>query len=88
MAHYLSCCRSLISRLEDTDPRKMTHEEKLAFWINIHNSLVMHVITLETEKDIHVETLHSLSYLVLIVCIVLKLFILQIGIFSIWDPTK
>lgn len=34
--------RSLISRLEDIDPRKMIHEEKLAFWINIHNSLVMH----------------------------------------------
>ncbi|KAK2987496.1 hypothetical protein RJ640_012155 [Escallonia rubra] len=34
--------RSLISRLEDIDPRKMKHEEKLAFWINIHNALVMH----------------------------------------------
>lgn len=34
--------RSLISQLEDIDPRKLTHEEKLAFWINIHNSLVMH----------------------------------------------
>lgn len=35
--------RSLISRLEEIDPRKMTHEEKLAFWINVHNALVMHV---------------------------------------------
>nr|GLL18814.1 uncharacterized protein LOC109180440 [Ipomoea trifida] len=34
--------RSLISRLEETDPRKLTHEEKLAFWINVHNALVMH----------------------------------------------
>ncbi|KAL0332250.1 UNVERIFIED_CONTAM: hypothetical protein Scaly_2126500 [Sesamum calycinum] len=34
--------RSLISRLEEIDPRKMTHEEKLAFWINVHNALVMH----------------------------------------------
>ncbi|XP_039020971.1 uncharacterized protein LOC120152997 [Hibiscus syriacus] len=34
--------RSLICRLEEVDPRKLKHEEKLAFWINIHNSLVMH----------------------------------------------
>ncbi|XP_073141216.1 uncharacterized protein [Henckelia pumila] len=34
--------RSLISRLEEIDPGKMTHEEKLAFWINVHNALVMH----------------------------------------------
>lgn len=34
--------RSLISRLEEVDPRKLKHEEKLAFWINIHNALVMH----------------------------------------------
>ncbi|XP_075478477.1 uncharacterized protein LOC142519367 isoform X2 [Primulina tabacum] len=34
--------RSLISRLENIDPRKLAHEEKLAFWINVHNALVMH----------------------------------------------
>ncbi|XP_052481576.1 uncharacterized protein LOC105763314 isoform X1 [Gossypium raimondii] len=34
--------RSLICKLEEVDPRKLRHEEKLAFWINIHNSLVMH----------------------------------------------
>ncbi|XP_019194950.1 PREDICTED: uncharacterized protein LOC109188783 isoform X2 [Ipomoea nil] len=34
--------KSLISRLEEMDPRKLTHEEKLAFWINVHNALVMH----------------------------------------------
>ncbi|KAL5819464.1 hypothetical protein ACOSQ3_023395 [Xanthoceras sorbifolium] len=34
--------RSLIVRLEAVDPRKLKHEEKLAFWINIHNALVMH----------------------------------------------
>ncbi|KZV53180.1 hypothetical protein F511_29910 [Dorcoceras hygrometricum] len=31
--------RSLISRLETIDPRKLAHEEKLAFWINVHNAL-------------------------------------------------
>ncbi|KAK9077297.1 hypothetical protein SSX86_005634 [Deinandra increscens subsp. villosa] len=34
--------RSLIFQLEQVDPRKLKHEEKLAFWINIHNALVMH----------------------------------------------
>ncbi|KAJ8763326.1 hypothetical protein K2173_002209 [Erythroxylum novogranatense] len=37
--HYF---RSLVSRLEEVDPRKMKHEGKLAFWINVHNALVMH----------------------------------------------
>ncbi|KAL1212179.1 hypothetical protein V5N11_001432 [Cardamine amara subsp. amara] len=32
----------LIKQLESVDPRKLTHQEKLAFWINIHNALVMH----------------------------------------------
>lgn len=35
--------RLLISRLEEVDLRNLNYEEKLAFWINIHNSLVMHV---------------------------------------------
>lgn len=34
--------RSLIQRLEKIDPTKMTHDEQLCFWINIHNALVMH----------------------------------------------
>ncbi|KAI4325837.1 hypothetical protein MLD38_031201 [Melastoma candidum] len=34
--------RLLITRLENVDPRKLSHEEKLAFWVNIHNALVMH----------------------------------------------
>lgn len=36
--------RSLVSRLEETNPRNMKHEEKLAFWINVHNTLVMHAL--------------------------------------------
>lgn len=34
--------RSLVSQLEQLDPRKLKPEEKLAFWINVHNALVMH----------------------------------------------
>ncbi|KAL0334778.1 UNVERIFIED_CONTAM: hypothetical protein Sradi_4689700 [Sesamum radiatum] len=29
-------------RLAQVDPGKLKHEEKLAFWINVHNALVMH----------------------------------------------
>lgn len=35
--------RSLVAQLEVVNPRKMKHAEKLAFWINVHNALVMHV---------------------------------------------
>ncbi|KAJ4844462.1 hypothetical protein Tsubulata_046166 [Turnera subulata] len=34
--------RLLVRSLEKVDPMKMKREEKLAFWINIHNALVMH----------------------------------------------
>lgn len=34
--------RSLVSQLQAIDPSRMKHDEKLAFWINVHNSLVMH----------------------------------------------
>nr|XP_043624051.1 uncharacterized protein LOC122595692 [Erigeron canadensis] len=34
--------RSLVSQLEQIDPRTLTREEKLAFWINVHNALIMH----------------------------------------------
>ncbi|KAH0977706.1 hypothetical protein GBA52_027425 [Prunus armeniaca] len=40
--HALKKFRSLIFRLEEVDLRSMKHEEKLAFWINVHNALVMH----------------------------------------------
>ncbi|XP_074370615.1 uncharacterized protein LOC141711827 isoform X1 [Apium graveolens] len=41
-ARVLQNFRLLINNLEKVDPMKMTNEEKLAFWINIHNALVMH----------------------------------------------
>ncbi|KAJ0678172.1 hypothetical protein HanOQP8_Chr12g0444841 [Helianthus annuus] len=34
--------RTLVKKLETVDPGKMKREQKLAFWINIHNALVMH----------------------------------------------
>lgn len=35
--------RVLVERLTKVDPSGMTHEQKLAFWINLYNALLMHV---------------------------------------------
>jgi hypothetical protein len=35
--------RLILYRLETVDLRRMTNEEKIAFWVNIHNALLMHV---------------------------------------------
>ena len=45
-------CRFLISRLEEIDPKKMTHSEKLAFWINVHNALMMHVWNIHEQFEL------------------------------------
>ncbi|KAK4752118.1 hypothetical protein SAY87_020916 [Trapa incisa] len=36
--------RSLVQQLRQVNPSKLKHEEKLAFWINVYNSLTMHAI--------------------------------------------
>jgi hypothetical protein len=33
----------MVEQLEKVDPGKMTQDEKLAFWINVYNALMMHV---------------------------------------------
>ncbi|XP_073003990.1 uncharacterized protein [Typha latifolia] len=53
--------RSLIRCLEKIDPRKMRHEEQLAFWINIHNALVMHAFLAYGLHDNHIKS----TYLIL-----------------------
>ncbi|KAL0559646.1 hypothetical protein IC582_000009 [Cucumis melo] len=40
--HMLQGFRSLIFRLKEVKLKMMKHDEKLAFWINVHNTLVMH----------------------------------------------
>jgi hypothetical protein len=36
-------CRLMIEKLERVDPSLLDDDEKLAFWINIYNALLMHV---------------------------------------------
>ncbi|KAG0541495.1 hypothetical protein BDA96_02G021500 [Sorghum bicolor] len=38
----LQTYKLILYRMETVDLRRMTGEEKLAFWINVHNALVMH----------------------------------------------
>ncbi|URD97148.1 Ternary complex factor MIP1 [Musa troglodytarum] len=32
----------ILRRLETVDPRKLKNDDKLAFWINVHNAIIMH----------------------------------------------
>lgn len=41
-ARALRNFRTMVEQLEQVDPGKMSHEQKLAFWINIYNALMMH----------------------------------------------
>ncbi|KAK1416539.1 hypothetical protein QVD17_32330 [Tagetes erecta] len=41
-AEMLKKFRTLVKKLENVDPATMKREQKLVFWINIHNALVMH----------------------------------------------
>lgn len=34
--------RSMVEKLEKVNPRQLKHDEKLAFWINVYNALLMH----------------------------------------------
>ncbi|XP_062194739.1 uncharacterized protein LOC133897925 isoform X2 [Phragmites australis] len=52
----LQTIRSLIQRLEKIDPMKMTHEEQLCFWINIHNALLMHAFLAYGLHDKHMKS--------------------------------
>ncbi|OAY78848.1 hypothetical protein ACMD2_08161, partial [Ananas comosus] len=59
--------KSMVRRLETVDPRKMKNDEKLAFWINIHNALLMHA---HLEYGIPPNNLKKMSMLVKATCIV------------------
>lgn len=47
----------MVRRLETVDPRKMKNDEKLAFWINIHNALLMHVMILHYPSNLGEENI-------------------------------
>lgn len=79
--------RSLISRLEEVDPRKLKREEKLAFWINVHNALVMHVMV-HTSKLLNLQCWFSILWMVMIKLQLISFFFFLIGIFGLWHSTK
>lgn len=49
----LSRYRSLMEQLEKTDPSLLTHEERLAFWINLYNALVMNMYMEHGKPQTH-----------------------------------
>ncbi|KAL5221207.1 hypothetical protein ABZP36_025920 [Zizania latifolia] len=51
----LETIRALIKRLEKIDPTKLTREEQLCFWINIHNALVMHAFMAYGLQEKHMK---------------------------------
>ncbi|KAA8514760.1 hypothetical protein F0562_017939 [Nyssa sinensis] len=62
-ARMLQNFRSLVNCLEKVDPRKMKREEKLAFWINIHNALVMHAyLAYGTQNYVRSSTILKAAY--------------------------
>ncbi|XP_031390670.1 uncharacterized protein LOC116203144 isoform X2 [Punica granatum] len=52
--------RSLVHRLRQVDLSKMKHEEKLAFWINVQNSLGMHAFLVHGISKIKLKRTASL----------------------------
>ncbi|KAJ8530140.1 hypothetical protein K7X08_036975 [Anisodus acutangulus] len=47
--------RCLVTKLEEVAPKEMRHEEKLAFWINVHNALVMHAFVVHGIPKSHLK---------------------------------
>ncbi|KAL3372420.1 hypothetical protein AABB24_008800 [Solanum stoloniferum] len=55
--------RSLVKSLEKVDPRNMRREEKLTFWINIHNALVMHAyLAYGTQNSVRSSSILKAAY--------------------------
>lgn len=52
--------RHLVERLARVNPTELSNNEKLAFWINIYNALIMHVIMssqISLSFDLHIQNL-------------------------------
>ncbi|XP_038987334.1 uncharacterized protein LOC103713877 isoform X3 [Phoenix dactylifera] len=59
-SQMLNIFSSLIRHLEKIDPRKLEHDEQLAFWINIHNALVMHAFLAYGLHENHMKSTYSI----------------------------
>ncbi|XP_042422447.1 uncharacterized protein LOC122010108 [Zingiber officinale] len=61
----LSNYKLILQRLETVDPRKLKNDEKLAFWINVHNAILMHA---HVEYGIPEGNLKRTSLLIKAMC--------------------
>ncbi|BFI39688.1 hypothetical protein MPTK2_7g02200 [Marchantia polymorpha subsp. ruderalis] len=59
--------RGLVESLQHVDPRDMAHEQRLAFWINVYNTLMMHAYMVRGIPWSHykrITIMHKSAYIV------------------------
>ncbi|KAL2611906.1 hypothetical protein R1flu_023598 [Riccia fluitans] len=59
--------RALVESLQLVDPRDLAHEQRLAFWINVYNSLMMHAYMVRGIPWSHykrITIMHKSAYIV------------------------
>ncbi|KAL3683331.1 hypothetical protein R1sor_001353 [Riccia sorocarpa] len=59
--------RALVESLQHVDPRDLAHEQRLAFWINVYNSLMMHAYMVRGIPWSHykrITIMHKSAYIV------------------------
>jgi len=55
---YVVLYRLLVEQLAEVDPSCLSCNEKLAFWINVYNALIMHVILFSTPYPFIFQFMH------------------------------
>ena len=50
--------RGLLEILKRVEPKEMTHQQRVPFWINIYNALLLHVCTLVLTPFLQILTWH------------------------------
>jgi hypothetical protein len=73
----------ILYRLEAVDLRRMTDEEKIAFWVNIHNGLLMHVVLLSLTLVFTPN-----SWLCVYFLLIRSLCTSSTGLSQVWRPTE
>lgn len=53
VANALAEFRVLVKQLASVNPSEMSHDQKLSFWINLYNSLLMHVSVLHLKINLY-----------------------------------
>jgi hypothetical protein len=60
-AALYSQLRGLLEGLKNVQPREMSHEQRLAFWINIYHSLILHAHLLFGVPKTHYKRINFMN---------------------------